>query len=72
MLCEHDPTLSEMEETSISIKRDQCNSRCKRLYYTRRVSYVEKELFILPEHLSSLPFCNGVRVARSLLFSVMF
>ena len=39
---------------------------------TRRVPLVEQELLILPEHLSSPPVFSGVRVTRSLVFSVCF
>ena len=35
------------------------------------MSHVKQELFTLPEHLSSPPIFSGVRVARSLVFSVM-
>jgi len=40
-----------------------------RLTVTRRVSHLEQELLTRPEHLSSPPVFNEVRVARS-LFSV--
>jgi hypothetical protein len=33
---------------------------------------VEQELLTLPEHLSSPPVFSGVRVTRSLVFSVVF
>jgi hypothetical protein len=33
---------------------------------------VEQELLTLPEHLSSHPVCNGVRVTRSLVLCVYF
>ena len=36
------------------------------------MSHVEQELLILPEHLSSPPVLSGVRIARSLVFHVMF
>jgi hypothetical protein len=36
-----------------------------RLSVTQRLSHVVQELLTLPEHTSSLPDCNGVRVARS-------
>ena len=39
---------------------------------TRQVSLVEQELPTLLEHLSSLPVFREVRVARSLVFCVMF
>ena len=39
---------------------------------TWRVPHVENELFTLPEHLSSPPVFNVVRVARSLVFCVLF
>ena len=39
---------------------------------TRRVSPVEQELFTFPEHLSSPPLFNGVRVTRSLVLYVCF
>ena len=39
---------------------------------TRRVSLVEQEMHTLPEHLSSPPIFSGVRVARSLVFLVVF
>ena len=38
----------------------------------RRVPLVEKELFTLPEHLSSSPSFSGVRATRSLLLCVVF
>ena len=43
-------------------------------YYsnTTQVPPVEKELLILPEHLSLPPAFNGVRVTQSLVFCVMF
>jgi hypothetical protein len=34
--------------------------------------HMERELLVLPEHLSSPPVFSGVRVARSLIFYVMF
>jgi hypothetical protein len=37
---------------------------------TRRVSLVEQELLILPEHLSSPPVFSGVRVTRPLVLYV--
>ena len=36
------------------------------------LSYVEQELFLLPEHMSSLPVFSEVRFARSLDFCVFF
>jgi hypothetical protein len=39
---------------------------------TRRVSLVEQELHTLPEHLSSSPVFNGVRVTPSLVVCVCF
>ena len=39
---------------------------------TRRVPHVEQEVPSRPEHLSSPPVFNGVQVARSLVFCVMF
>jgi len=39
---------------------------------TRRVSLVEQELLILPEHLHSPPVFSGVRVTRSLVLCVCF
>jgi hypothetical protein len=39
---------------------------------TRRVSLVSQELLSLPEHLSSPPVINGVRVTRSLVLYVCF
>ena len=39
---------------------------------TRRVSLVEQELLILPEHLRSPPNFSGVRVTRSLVLYVCF
>ena len=39
---------------------------------TRRVLHVEQELLTLPEHLSSPSVSSFVRVARSLVFCVMF
>jgi len=39
---------------------------------TRRVPHAEQELLTLPDHLSSTPVFNGVRVARSFVFNVMF
>jgi hypothetical protein len=36
------------------------------------MSLVEQELLTLPEHLSSPPVFSGVRVARYLVFSVVF
>jgi len=39
---------------------------------TRRVSLVEQGLPTLPGHLSSPPVISGVRVARSLVFCLMF
>ena len=38
----------------------------------RRVPLVEKELLILPDHLSSPPVLSGVRVTRSLVLCVCF
>jgi len=38
----------------------------------RLVPLLEHEMLILPEHLSSPPVLSGVRVARSLVFCVMF
>ena len=38
----------------------------------RRVSLVEQELLTLPEHLSSAPVFNGVRLTRSLVLYVCF
>jgi len=37
-----------------------------------RVALVEQELITLPEHLSSLPVCSGVRVTRSFVLCVCF
>ena len=42
------------------------------LKVTRRVAIVEQELLTLPEHLRSPRLFCGVRVARSLVFCVMF
>jgi hypothetical protein len=42
------------------------------LTITRWVSPVEQELLTLPKHLNSPPVFSGVRVARSLVFCVMF
>ena len=39
---------------------------------TRRVSLVEQELPIIPEHLSPTPVFSGVRVTRSLVLCVSF
>ena len=39
---------------------------------TRRVPLVEQELLTLPEHMNSPPVFSGVRVARSLVFGVVF
>jgi hypothetical protein len=39
---------------------------------TRRVPLVEKELLILPKHMSSPPVFSGVRVTRSLVLYVYF
>ena len=41
-----------------------CNKR-------KKVPRVEQELLTLPGHLSSLPNCSGVRVARSLGFCII-
>jgi hypothetical protein len=43
-----------------------------RLYSPWRVPQVEQEHLILPEYLNWLPVFSGVRVARSLVFYVMF
>jgi hypothetical protein len=42
------------------------------LKVTRRVAIVEQELLTLPEHLRSPRLFCGVRVARSLVFCVVF
>jgi len=39
---------------------------------TRRVPFVEQELLILPEHLSSPPVFSGVPITRSLVLCVCF
>ena len=39
---------------------------------TWRVPLVKQKLFTLPEHLSCSPVFSGVRVARSLVFNVVF
>ena len=39
---------------------------------TRRVSLVEQKLLTLSEHMGSPPIFSGVRVARSLVFFVVF
>ena len=39
---------------------------------TRRVTLVDRELLTLPEHMSSPPVFSRVRVARSLVFCVVF
>jgi hypothetical protein len=39
---------------------------------TRRVSHVEQKLIILPEHIRLSPFLSGFRIARSLVFCVLF
>ena len=39
---------------------------------TRRVPLVEQELLPHPKHIRSPPVFSGVRVARSLVFSVLF
>ena len=36
------------------------------------MSLVEQELLTIPEHLRSTPVFSGIRVARSLVFCVMF
>ena len=36
------------------------------------MSLVEQELLTIPEHLRSPPVFSGIRVARSLVFCVMF
>ena len=38
---------------------------------TRRVSLVEQELLILPEHMTSFPVFSGVGVGRSLFFCAL-
>ena len=42
------------------------------LTVTRRVSLMEQQLLSLPDHMTSLPVFRGIRVARSLVFCVMF
>ena len=39
---------------------------------TRRMSLVEQELLILPEHLNSPPVFSGIRVTRSLVLYICF
>jgi hypothetical protein len=39
---------------------------------TRRVPHVEQKLITLPDYFSSFPDFRGVRVARSLVFCVVF
>jgi hypothetical protein len=39
---------------------------------TRRLSYEEQEMLTLPEHQNSSAVLSGVRVARSLVFCVVF
>ena len=39
---------------------------------TLLLSHVEQELLTLPEHLSSSPDFSDVRIARSLIFCVVF
>jgi hypothetical protein len=39
---------------------------------TQRVPLVEQELLTLPEHLNLLSVFSGIRVARSLVFCVVF
>ena len=43
-----------------------------RLTVTRRVSIVKKELLTLPKHPGSPTVVSGIRVARSLVFCVIF
>jgi hypothetical protein len=56
--------------TFISFDRSQYKLATKII--TRRVPLVEQELFTLPEHLSSTPVFNGIRVTRSLVLYVYF
>ena len=51
--------------TPFNTLKDKC-------WFTLLVPLVEKELLTLPEHLSSTPIFNGVRVTRSLVLCVMF
>ena len=55
------------EDTKEAIRIRSC-----RLTVTRRVSHVEQKLVTLPEHLRLPSIFSGVRVARSLIFWVMF
>ena len=48
------------------------NVRSCRLTVARRVSLVQQEVLTLPNHLSSLHVYSEVRVARSLVFCVVF
>ena len=45
---------------------------CKSIQLGRRKSHVEQEQLTLPEHLRSPPVYNGIRVALSLVFYIMF
>jgi len=47
-------------------------SRTKSNIFTRQLPMVEKQLFILPEHMSSPPVISWVRVTRSLALCVRF
>jgi hypothetical protein len=59
--------------THTGVQNDFHIRRCScRLTVTRRVPLVEQELLTLSEHLGSPPVLSGVRVARSLIFCVMF
>jgi len=67
-------TLLKSEDNFIAIRKlTRCNNRIIRVIrVTRRVPLVEQELLFLLEYLSSHPVFIGVRVARSLVFCVMF
>jgi len=42
------------------------------IWFVARVPHVEQEMITPPEHMSSSPVLSGVRVARYLVFYVMF
>jgi hypothetical protein len=58
--------------TTLSVVYHICSFCDYRLVWYIRVLLIEQELPTLPEHLSSSPVLNGVRVTRSLVSCVCF
>ena len=64
--------ISYIDKTRICLHGSRIIWYSCRLIVTRRVSHVEQEQLLLPDHVSSPPVISGVHVAWSLVFCVVY